>query len=165
MENGTMHRKNQWTGKQNEWQGRKQTRVWLKVESWVDSESNVFAWIMSWFESKCREASWVTSQFDLVLREAAWVMNRSESMPGHPLESWADSESIPWKAGWIISFVDSGLRDAVWVMRLLESISPRRHLSRKPQIRSYQRTFESIAQKGNPSQNEYDIGSIIMSLV
>ena len=33
----------------------------------------------------------------------AWVMNQIESIPGDPLQSWVDSESIPWKAVWVMS--------------------------------------------------------------
>ena len=38
-------------------------------------------------------------------------------------ESWADSESIPWKATWVMSWSDSTLRDTAWVMSWFELIS------------------------------------------
>ena len=75
----------------------------LRVKSWVDSESNVFAWVISRFESIPVDPLEPWADSESIPWKATWVMSRSESIPEDLLESWVHSDSIPWKATWVMS--------------------------------------------------------------
>ena len=86
---------------------RGQTLVWLRVESWVDSESNAFCLSheLIGIEKMVKHfESWVN--LNQYLRNPCWVMNRF----------WVTS----WKTAWVMSWIDSCLRDTVWSMSWLD---------------------------------------------
>ena len=72
-----------------------QTWVWLRVESWVDSESNAFrlSYELIWIEKMGKHfESWVSLIQYLGNPLESWV--DSDSVTGKPVESWVKSIQV-----------------------------------------------------------------------
>ena len=110
-----------------------QTWVWLRVESWVDSESNIYRlshgliWIDKSGNILSHESKWISTW------ESSWVM------------SWLWVSS--WKAAWVMSWIDSSFRDTVWVMSWIRSVCQGTHPSRTPKKCHTKSTLEWEGQK------------------
>ena len=99
--------------------GMAQSRIKIKglvLESYVDLNQKVGS-ILS------QEPIWHDFQECRSSNQSIWINTWD------PLESWVDSESIPWKAAWVMNWIDSTLRDTDWVMQIIFS---GRHSGRKP---------------------------------
>ena len=107
------------------WLARVKTSVWLRIKSWVDSESNVIL-LESWADVNRRIGKNFKSWVDL--NQYLGIHSSHELILSQFLESWLSHELNRFKSP----------RYCLRAMRWLESIFREGTLSRKPQKRSHE---------------------------